>query len=411
VRILLVGDTYLPERAAAAVRTSELAARWRDRGHQVTVVTGNPHYPEGRIFAGYANAMFARDEVNGIPVHRVITVPYGRSAIAKRMVNQLLFAFMPVLLDRAGPADIVVGSSPPLTIGLAAWLMARRRRVPFLFDVRDLYPDVALALGVLRPGLIARGFQWLAAFTYRRAAAVVTATRSLAAALRDQGVPAAKVSAVPNGANTERFAPAPGDPALRERYGIPQDRFLLGYVGLMGRLHGAGVIVEAAEKLREERRIHFLLIGEGADRGPMESRAAAAGLENVTFGASVPSEEVPRVLNACDAGIATLRGVPLSRGALPVKVFEMMACGLPVAFSGWGECEAILRDTGAGVVVPCGDAEGLAAAVRMLVADPAAARAMGEKGRAFVEAHYDRRKLADEYLEILERTIASAREA
>jgi glycosyltransferase involved in cell wall biosynthesis len=411
VRILLVGDTYLPERAAAAVRASELAARWRDRGHEVTVVTGNPHYPEGRIFAGYPNALHARDEVNGIPVHRVITVPYGRGAIAKRMLNQLLFSFTPALLDRAGPADIVVGSSPPLTIGLAAWLMARRRSVPFVFDVRDLYPDVALALGVLRPGPVARGFQRLAAFTYRRAAAVVTATRSLAAALREQGVPAAKVSAIPNGANTERFTPAPGDPALRERYGIPHDRFLLGYVGLMGRLHGAGVIVGAAEKLREERRIHFLLIGEGADRAPMESRAAAAGLENVTFGASVPPEEVPRVLNACDAGIATLRGVPLSRGALPVKVFEMMACGLPVALAGWGECEAILRDTGAGVVVPCEDADGLAAAVRALAADPVAARAMGEKGRAFVEAHYDRRKLADDYLKILERTIASAREA
>ncbi|MDP3938807.1 MAG: glycosyltransferase family 4 protein [Deltaproteobacteria bacterium] len=401
MRILLLGDTYLPERAAAAVRLSELASRWKERGHEVTVVTGNPHYPEGRIFPGYANKLFARDEVNGVPVHRVITVPYGRGAIGKRIINQLLFAFLPALLDRAGPADVVVASSPPLTIGFCGWLMALRRRVPLVFDVRDLYPDVALALGVLRPGPVASAFDWLARFTYEKSAAVVTATPSLTDALREKGVPAGKLFTVPNGANTERFAPAPRDAAVRARYGIAPDAFLAGYVGLMGRLHGAEVIIAAAEKLRDVPGLHFLLVGEGADRAGMEARARRMGLTNVTFGESVPAEEVPRVLNACDAGLATLKAVPLSRGALPVKIFEMMACGLPVAFAGWGGFEGILRDQGAGIVVPCEEPDALAGAVRTLASDPAAAREMGKKGRAFVEARFDRRALADTYLEIL----------
>ncbi len=406
MRILLVGDTYPPERAAAAVRASELAERWHARGHVVTVVTGNPHYPEGRIFPGYPNGLFRRDEVNGVPVHRVFTVPYARSAIARRIVNQVLFAILPALLDRAGEADVVVATSPPLTIGVAGWLMARRRGVPLVFDVRDLYPASAVAAGVLKEGPVLSAFEALERFVYARASRIVTATDGLTRAIVAGGVPAAKVSAIPNGANTERFRPAPRDPAIRARYGIPEDAFVAGYVGLMGRMHGAEVIVDAAAALRDDPRIRFLLVGEGADKSRMEARAREAGLSNVIFGASVPSGDVPAVLNACDAGVATLADTALTRGSLPVKVFEQLACGLPVVLSGAGECEAILRSDGVGITVPPGDGEALARAVRALADDPAGARAMGEKGRAHVEAHYDRRRLADDYLEILRAAIA-----
>ena len=406
MRILLVGDTYPPERAAAAVRASELAERWKRQGHAVTVVTGNPHYPEGRIFPGYPNGLLRRDEVNGVPLQRVFTVPYARSAIARRIVNQILFAFLPALLDRAGEADVVVATSPPLTIGVAGWLMARRRGVPLVFDVRDLYPASAVAAGVLESGPVLSAFEALERFVYARAARIVTATEGLARAIVDGGVPAARVSPIPNGANTERFRPAPRDPALRARYGIPADVFLAGYVGLMGRMHGAEVIVEAAALLRDDPRIHFLLVGEGADRARMQARAAEAELSNVTFGASVPAGEVPALLNACDAGVATLAATPLTRGSLPVKVFEQMACALPVVLAGEGECEEILRGAGVGLTVPPGDAAALSRAVRALADDPAGARAMGEKGRAIVEARYDRRRLADAYLEILRAAIA-----
>ncbi|MFQ5458383.1 MAG: glycosyltransferase family 4 protein, partial [Myxococcota bacterium] len=242
-------------------------------------------------------------------------------------------------------------------------------------------------------------------FIYARARTIVTATGSLARTLGEQGIPEGKVFTIPNGANTERFAPAPRDPEIRARYSIPEDAFLLCYVGLLGRLHGAGVIVEAAERLRDTPGVHFLIIGEGADRASMEARAKRVGLANVTFGRSIPAADVPRVLNACDAGVATLKAVPLSRGALPVKVFEMMACALPVAFAGWGECADILKAERAGIVVPCEDAGALADAVRALASDAPAAVEMGKKGRAFVEARYDRRKLADAYADILEKII------
>jgi len=402
-----VGDTYLPERAAAAVRASELAERWHAQGHAVTVVTGNPHYPEGKIFAGYPNGLFRRDEVHGVPVHRLFTVPYARSAIAKRIVNQFLFAFLPALLDRAGGADVVVATSPPLTIGVAGWLMARRRGVPLVFDVRDLYPASAVAAGVLREGPVLRAFEALEKFVYGRAARIVAATGTLAREIVAQGVPEAKVSAIPNGANTERFRPAPRDPAVRARYGIPEDAFVAGYVGLMGRMHGAEVIVEAAERLRDDPRIHFLLVGEGSDRSRMEARAREARLTNVTFGASVPPAEVPAVLCACDAGVATLADTPLTRGSLPVKAFEQMACALPVVLSGAGEFEEIVRSAGVGLTAAPGDATALARAVNALAGDPAGARAMGDKGRAFVEEHYDRRRLADAYLDTLRQAAAA----
>ena len=407
LRIILVGDTYLPERAAGAVRASELAQRWRERGQEVTVVTGNPHYPEGKIFPGYPNALFRRDEIHGVLVHRVFTVPYARSAIAKRIVNQLLFAFLPALVDHAGAADVVVATSPPLTIGVAGWLMARRRGVPLVFDVRDLYPASAVAAGVLREGPVLRAFEALEKIVYGRAARIVAVTGTLAREIVAQGVPESKVSVIPNGANTERFRPAPRDPAVRARYGIAEDAFLAGYVGLMGRMHGAEVIVEAAKRLQGDPRIHFLLVGGGSDRSRMEARAKEARLTNVTFGASIPQAEVPGVLCACDAGVATLADTPLTRGSLPVKAFEQMACALPVVLSGAGEFEEIVRGAGVGITVPPGDGEALARAVCALADDPAGARAMGEKGCAFVEARYDRRSLADAYLDILRQAAAA----
>ena len=403
-----MGDTYLPERAAAAVRASELAERWHAQGHAVTVVTGNPHYPEGKIFPGYPNGLFRRDEVHGVPVHRLFTVPYARSAIAKRIVNQLLFAFLPALLDRAGEADVVVATSPPLTIGLAGWLIARRRGVPFVFDVRDLYPAVAAALGVLRPGPLLQTLERLELFVYARAARVVVASRTWAEAIREHGVPAEKVRVIHNGANTDRFRPFPRDSAVRARYGIPEDRFMVVHLGLLGRAQGAAVIVDAADRLRDEPGIHFLLVGEGAEKLTMQARVKAAGLSNVTFAPSVPTEEVPAVLCAADAGLATLRGVPLTQGQIPVKIFEAMACGLPVVLAGWGESEEILREARGGIVVPCEDAARLAEGLRRLAKDRVAARAMGESGRAYVATRYDRRKLADAYLDILRQAAAAA---
>jgi colanic acid biosynthesis glycosyl transferase WcaI len=409
LRILLVGDTYLPERAAGAVRASEFAQRWQERGHQVTIITGNPHYPLGRIFPGYRNRVYTRDAVNGIPVHRVWTLPYTRGAVAKRVLNQLLFAFLPAILERGGPADVVVASSPPLTIGVAGWLMAKRRGVPFIFDVRDLYPAVAQALGVLRPGLLLRALERLESFVYARAARLVVASRTWAEAICEGGVPRNKVRTIHNGANTDRFHPGSSASTIRARYGIPKDHFVAVYVGLLGRAQGAEAVVDAAERLREEQGTHFLLVGEGADKPRMQARAKTLGLTNVTFAPSVPTEEVPAVLCACNAGLATLRGVPLTKGQVPVKIFEAMACGLPVVLAGWGESEEILREGRGGITVPCDSGSRLAEAVSSLAKDPGAARAMGEAGRAHVVAHYDRRKLADDYLDLLIETLEETR--
>ena len=401
MRILLVGDTYLPERAAGAVRASELAKRWAAQGHPVTIVTGNPHYPTGKIFDGYPNRLLARDEVNGVPLLRVFTLPYTRGSVIKRIANQILFAFMPALLDRAGPADVVVASSPPLTIGVSGWLMARRRGVPFVFDVRDLYPEAARAYGVLGSGVVYDLFKALERFIYKRASRVVVASRFWSEMMQRDGLAPDKIEVIRNGANTDYFRPEPPDEDVRTRYGIPDNRFLFGYVGLMGRAHGATVIIDAATRLKSVEQIHFLIVGEGSDREAMERGARAAGLENVTFAPSVPAAEVPRLLNACDGGVATLRAVEFTKGAIPVKLFEMMACGLPVVLAGWGESEEILQASGGGYSVPCEDGARLAEALERLAADREKASAMGAKGRAFIVADYDRRKQADRFLEIL----------
>jgi glycosyltransferase involved in cell wall biosynthesis len=251
--------------------------------------------------------------------------------------------------------------------------------------------------------------EWLELALYRRSGAVVAVTRAFARDIEKRGIEPAKVHVVPNGVDLEAFTPGPPDPELRKRLGL-EGKFVVLYCGAHGISHALERILEVATVLRDDARIHFLFVGEGAEKDALVARARSLGLGNVTFRPGVPREEVPALYRTADVCLVPLRNVPLFRSFIPSKMFEILACGRPILASVAGEAAEILEASGAAIVVPPEDVDGLARALTRLAADPGLRNVLSARGRPFAAAHYDRRVLAARYLRILE-GLTVAREA
>jgi glycosyltransferase involved in cell wall biosynthesis len=295
-------------------------------------------------------------------------------------------------LPRLGQVDVVIVSSPTLFSALSAWLIARIKRVPFVLEVRDLWPEAILSLGLMRPGPAARALQRLADFLYARAAHVVVVTDAFAERLAARGVPRSKLTVIPNGADTALFA----------RESDAHDGFVVAYVGTHGLSHGLGAVLDAATLQPD---VSYLLVGDGADRDRLVAERDRRRLTNVEMRPSVPKAEVPGLYARADACLVPLRDVPLFDAFVPSKLFEVLAAGRPVIGAVRGEARAILERSGGALLVEPEDGPGIAAAVGRLRADPDLRTRLGETGRAFARAHYDRDALAARYLELLQTVV------
>ena len=305
-------------------------------------------------------------------------------------------------------SDVLIASSPTLFAVVAAWLISLRLRVPFVFEVRDLWPAIFVDLGVIRSRFVIFCLERLELFLYGRASAVVTVTRAFAADIARRGIPQGKLHVVPNGVDLEAFQPGPADPVLRRRLGFG-DELLVLYCGAHGISHALSRVLDVAARLRSDPRVRFLLVGEGAEKEMLVARARELQLDNVSFHDSVPREEVPALYRIADVCLVPLRAVPLFRSFIPSKVFEILACGRPVLASLEGEAAEILRASGAAVVVPPEDVDALSAALTRLAAEPGLRAQLAARGRPYVAGHFDRRGLAARYVEILETVTRPAR--
>jgi glycosyltransferase involved in cell wall biosynthesis len=290
-----------------------------------------------------------------------------------------------------------VVSSPPFFTVPSGWLFSRYHRAPFVFEIRDLWPDVFVASGVLSEGVVFRLLRKVEMAFYRAAREVVVVTRSFREELLSRGVPAAKLSVIPNGADLEVYAPRAPSPELRRELG-GDGRFLVTYVGTHGLLQGLEQILDAADALRDDPSFAFAFVGEGARRDALVEAARRRGLTRVVFHAAVPKDRMPDVYSSSDACIVCLRPLPIFGKFIPSKIFEILACERPLVAALEGEAAEIVRAAG-GVVVAPGDGEAIAAALRGLQSGGA----IGAGGRAYVQANFDRRRLAKEYLDVLGR--------
>lgn len=398
MRILYISQYFPPEAGATQTRAYEMARNLVRLGHQVTMIAEFPNHPSGVIPSSYKGRLYEREELEGIHVIRV----WVKASPEKNFMNRMLFyltfmfnAFLAGLFLARGRFDAIYATSPPLFVGGAALGLSFLRRIPLFFEVRDLWPESAVALGELsNPKAIALA-SWLEESCYRRAIKIVVVTRGIFDRLLVRGISSEKLELITNGANVELFQFHPDRrQEIRTRLGW-ENRYVLMYAGIHGIAQGLEIILQAAARLESDSRILFVLIGDGPEKNGLVARAADMGLPNVVFLPEQPRQQMPAYLSAADAALIPLRNIDLFKGALPSKLFDAWACERPVLISVDGEARQVVEQAGGGIFIPPEDPDALAAAAMELVLHPEHGLEMGKNGREFTQQNYSRRSLAE----------------
>ena len=367
MRILFLSDNFPPEGNAPATRLYEHAIRWVRAGHQVTVVTCTPNFPEGKPFPGYHNAWRQVEAIDGIRVVRVKTYITANEGFLKRTLDYLSFmlmGFVMSLFERR--PDVVVATSPQFFCAIAGWAVSIAKHRPFVFELRDLWPASIVAVGAMRNSIVIRALERLEMFLYRRATAIVVVTETFRRELVARGIDGKKIHVVLNGVDSTQYQPRPRSPTLEADLGL-HGKFVAGYIGTHGLAHALDKVVESAILLRHREDIVFLFVGGGADRARVESMVAEQRLGNVTMLARQPKERMPEIWSVCDVALVPLRDALVFSTVIPSKIFECMGMGIPILMSlPEGEATAIVRKTGCGVCVPPENPTEMAAAIEQL---------------------------------------------
>ena len=421
MKILYVSQYFPPEMGAPAARAAELSRHWARMGHDVTVLTGFPNHPTGALPPEW-RSRFRRlrdtETVDGVRIERTWLWPLPNRKAHERIRNYASFCISSAIrgLGLARP-DVVIGTSPQLLVALSGWWLASWKRVPFVFEVRDLWPESLAAVGAGAEGtLLHRALGAIAGFLYRRSDRIVVVTPAFKTHLiRHWRVPADKISIVPNGVETDLFRPDPGAIEIREQFnrngtkGKVDDGFLICYVGTLGMAHGLETLISAAERLRHTLpNSSFLLVGEGAEKQRIVELAAARGLTNVEFLGQQPRERIPALISAADLCLVTLKKTDLFKTVIPTKLLEYMACERPVIVAVDGQARQIVEDARAGIYVAPEDSQALANAICDLARNPEQRREMGANGRKYIVANLSRKQTARHYISVLEELIPRA---
>jgi glycosyltransferase involved in cell wall biosynthesis len=409
VRILALSDSYVPESAAPAVRLAAHAKAWLAAGHEVTVVTGVPNFPQGRVREGYVNRPYQEEWIDGVRVIRVGTYISENSGTVRRALDYASFMVAAsVNAWRYPRADVILATSPPLLTAAAGYAVSRALRTPWVFEVRDLWPASIRAVGA-GDGVMLDVLERLELFLYGAADHIVLLTTAFEDDLASRGVSRDRCTVATNGVDLDQFDPAKVGPNPKAMLGLPEGKRIAGYVGTTGLAHGLGTLLDAAERTADRTDLLWLVQGEGAQRRSLEEEAGRRGLDNVLFRNFVPHAQMPAVLAAIDVSVVHLRPDPVFETVIPSKIFEAMAMGTPIVLGVRGEAARRLTEAGAGVCVAPGDPDELAGAVVSLIDDPERGARLGEAGQEAVAARYNRTAMAQVVLRALERARANRR--
>lgn len=402
MHILFVTDNFPPEVNAPASRTYEHAALWVAAGHRVSILTCAPNFPHGKLFSGYRNRWFQQEAMavagGQIDVYRVWSFMAPNAGVAKRMLDFASFMATALLNGwRIPRPDVVAATTPQLLAAFAGYGIARYRRVPFLCEVRDIWPDLLVDLGISRNGLMIRCLKRLARHVYQHADHVVTVGEGYSRDLHERyQVPLSCITALPNGILPELFSPQGVREATRQSMGWDGKTIAI-YLGTHGYAQGLGTVLEAAKLLEDDPSIHIAFIGEGADKPAIMAEATTMGLGNVSFHPQQPKERVPALYEGADMCLVPLKGGGVFSGTYPSKIFEAMAMQCPILLSVEGMAAELIAESGGGLALPPESPQKLADAIRQLATSPEKRAEMGKKGRAFVLAHYARKTIAENY--------------
>ena len=408
MKILHVSQYFPPEMGAPAGRAADLSRLWVDDGHEVTVLTGFPNHPTGVVPPEYRRQfrrLVTRENVEGVNLVRTWLLPFPNRKAYERMLNYASFFVSSASTGLFLPQpDVVLASSPQLLVGLAGWWLAYCKRVPFVFEVRDLWPESLTAVGMGNANsVLHRTLAKIAGFLYRNSDRVVVVTPAFKDYLIEHWrVPAEKICVVEHGVPTELFSPRSAYADLRQKFG-GEGKFVVSYIGTMGLAHGLETVVEAASRLQQvATEILFVLVGEGAEKQRIVDLAHARGLTNLRFVDQQSREKVPAYICASDACMVLLKKAELFRTVLPTKMLEFMSCARPVILGVDGHARRIMEEANAGVFAEPGSSAELTNAIMRLAANPELCEFLGRNGRRYVLQHFSRQRTAGTYLELLE---------
>ncbi len=397
MKFLLVTQYYPPEPNSAAQKMSDLAEYLLGNGHQVTVVTGFPNYPEGVLHDGYKRKLYHRDKVNGVPTIRTfLFLGNRRRKFGPRMKNYISFMVSSVYGSLLGGRhDLVYVYSPPLFLGVSGYFISRMFRVPLVVDVNDLWPKEPIGLGMLKNPILIRLAEWLERFVYSKTHTILFYSNRMRLDVVSRGVPEDKTEVYPLRVDTNFFKPASGAKAaqIRDQYGVGE-KLLVMHTGNIGLPQGLETAIECARllKSRDENNVLFMFVGGGADRDRLIELSKSYGLDNVMFIPPQPVDAMPAFMASADILMLHLNRAPFREGTIPGKVFTYISCGKPVLAGLEGEGAELITQSGCGLVVDPQNPEEMAAGI-MKLEDPELRQKMGEAGRKTALATYDSKKV------------------
>lgn len=401
MKLLVIHQAFASPDSAGGTRHFELAQHLVRSGHEVTIVASDVNYLTG---VRQSDDGIREENIDGVRVVRARTLPMLHRSFVWRIASFLSFMGSSILASlKAGRPDLVMGTSPPIFQGVSAWLVSLIRRKPFLLEIRDLWPEFAIDMGVLRNKTLIAWSRRLEGFLYSRADHLLVNSPAYREYLLEKNLPPHKISLVANGADPEAFDPNATGTPFRSKW-APGAQFVVTYAGALGLANDISTLIETAALLRDTG-VKILIVGDGKERINLERQAKERELENVSFVGTVSKTEMPEVLAASDAGLAILKNIPMFTTTYPNKVFDYMAAGRPVILAIDGVIRQVVEDSGAGIFVRPGDALALSAAIQHLAALPDHGQTMGMAGRRVVEERFNRRKQAGEFQLLLERLV------
>jgi glycosyltransferase involved in cell wall biosynthesis len=409
MKILFVTHYFPPEVNAPANRTHEHCRRWVQDGFDVTVITGVPNHPRGKIFDGYQNRWIQEEEIDGIRVIRTWMYLAPNSGFLKRVANYMLFAFTAVLASfRAGRPDLVIATSPQFFVSVAGAIISKLKRRPFVLEIRDLWPKSVVELGQLGEGPILSALEALEGWLYRSASGIVVNTRTFRDHIMARGVASRDIELVYNGIDPTRFRPQPKNIELLKKHGLAEF-FTVAYVGTLGLAHGLTLLIDVAEQLQTRGKLRFVLIGDGADREKLESEIARRGLENVQLLGLQPREAMPDWIASIDLLVVMLRDLPVFETVIPSKIFEFLGQERPVILAARGEIRRMMDEAGGALVIDPEAPDQLVSAIEEVMEHPEEALNRAIAGRLWVEGGFIRDDLARKMATFLERVHAESK--
>jgi len=392
MHILLIHQAFANLDEAGGTRHYEIAHYLAEKGHQVTVLTSPINYLTGRSSTKRLHWVEKEIPEPGITILRVYVYPALHRSFFHRLINFFSFMFSSFFVGLGVKnVDAVWGTSPPIFQGWTAWLLARLKRKPFLFEIRDLWPEFAIGVGVLTNKTLIKMSYWLESFLYRHADQIIINSPGFFPYVTRQG--GKNVQLVPNGVDPHMFDPQDRGLDFRAEHGL-SDAFIILYAGAHGISNDLEVVLHAARENLSDPRIRYVFVGDGKEKAHLQEAAVQMQLTNVLFLPSVPKQKMKDVLAGSDACIAILQPLELYKTTYPNKVFDYLAAARPVLLVIDGVIREVVEAARGGIFVPPGDSAALAAAARQLAADPEKCRQMGQNGREYVVSHFDRQKLA-----------------